>query len=113
MERKKPRESVAFFVVKGGEELLHEQHLPGTFDGLGQFALVLGGQACVFAGQNAALIGDELAEQDGIFGVDRVDSEIDFGFGAGSAAFVGDSFAAAFGAWTIGIIFARHGVRYG
>ena len=51
-------------------------------------------QSGVFAGQDAALVGDKLLQQVGIFEVQRVDSEIDFGLGTRRANF-GEGTAAA------------------
>ena len=65
--------------------LLHQQHLPGAFDGPVQAALVVGGQTGVFAGQDAALIGHELPEQVDVLEVEGVDGEVDFGLGPGRA----------------------------
>jgi hypothetical protein len=67
--------------------LLHQQHLARAFDGAGQAALVMGGQAGVFAGQDAALIGHKLPEQIGVLEIQRVSGEINLGFGPGRATF--------------------------
>jgi kynureninase len=72
----------------------------------------MGGQTGVFAREDPALVGHELAEQVGVFEIEGIDGEVDFGFGTGRADFgVGTPAAAAF----VGLIwagFARHRGSY-
>ena len=89
------------------EKLLHQQHLAGAFDGAGHAALIMRGQAGVFAGQDAALVGHELPEQVGILEIQRVDGEIYFGFWTRRAIFRGAARTAAFPFVSVG--FAWHG----
>jgi hypothetical protein len=56
--------------------LFHQQRLARALDGAGQPALVMRGQAGVFAGQDAALVGHKLPEQIGVLEVERVGGEI-------------------------------------
>src|SRR5688572_25668911 len=74
---------------------LHQQHLAGAFDDAAEAALVVRREASVFAGENAPLVGDELAEEVGVLEVEGVDGEINFGLGARSALFHGARTAAA------------------
>jgi len=71
------------------KELAHQEHLARAFDGAIEPALIMGGQPGVFAGKNAALIGDELLEQIDVLEIKRVDSEIDLGLGTRRAHFRG------------------------
>jgi hypothetical protein len=60
--------------------LLHQQHLTGAFDGVGQAALIVGGHPSVFARKDAALVGNVLAEEIRVFEIQRVGGKIDFRF---------------------------------
>jgi len=89
--------------------LLHQQHLAGSLDGAIELALIMGRQTGVFAGQDSALVGDELPEQIHIFVVQGIDGEIDLGFGARRALFHRGRFAAtSFGIALFCVGFARH-----
>jgi len=69
----------------------------------------MSGQTGIFAGQNPALVGNELLQKVDVFEVEGVDGEIDLGFGPRSAHF-GERTAAA-GAAPVGLVgsgFARH-----
>ncbi len=65
----------------------------------------MSGQAGIFAGQNAAVIGGKLLEQDDILEVHRVDREIDFRLRAGRALL---NAAAAFSIPFVCVRLARH-----
>src|SRR5260221_10695023 len=69
----------------------------------------MGGKAGVFSGQNAALVGHKLPQQNDILVVEGIDGEIDLGFGPRSSFFNGGPFAAAsFRVPFFGMSFARH-----
>jgi hypothetical protein len=70
-----------------GNFLLHQQHLTGALDGVGQTALIMSRHTGVFAGQDAALIGDVLAEQIGVLIVQGVGGEINLRLWPGCAIF--------------------------
>jgi hypothetical protein len=54
-------------LIRGSKlPLLHQQHLPGALDHTAQAALIMRGQTGVFARQDAALVGDERAQQIGV-----------------------------------------------
>jgi hypothetical protein len=76
--------------------LLHQEHLAGAFDGAVELALVVRGEPGVFAREDAALVGDELAEQGGVFEVEGVDGEIDLRLGPWSAGLHGAATSAFF-----------------
>jgi len=57
--------------------LFDEQHVTGTLDFLGEFAMHLGSHACDAAGQDTALFGQEFFEQFGVFEVDGFAIDID------------------------------------
>lgn len=67
--------------------LLHQQHLPGTFDGSVELALVMRREAGVLARKNAASVGDELTEQSGVLEIKSIHGEIDFRLRTWSADF--------------------------
>ena len=69
------------------KSLLHQQHLAGALDAAVEAALVRGGQAGVLAGQDASVVGHELAEQGRVPIIEGVDGEIDLGLGPGRALF--------------------------
>src|ERR1700679_2708755 len=77
-----------------GGKLLHQEHLARALDGLGQAALLMRGHAGVFARQDAALIGDILAEQVGVLEIQRVLGEVNFRLRAGRAIFCWAALAA-------------------
>lgn len=58
--------------------LLHQQHLAGALDGPAASPLIMSGQAGIFAGQQASLVGDELLQQVDVFKIQSVNGEIDF-----------------------------------
>jgi hypothetical protein len=87
IETKYPQRELRGERVRRLLRLLHQQHLPRAFDGEIQAALIMRGQAGVFARENPSLVGDELAEQRDVFEFQRVGGEINFGFGTGRAAF--------------------------
>ena len=89
------------------KKLLHQQHLARAFDRASHAALIMGGQAGVFAGQDAALVGHELPEQVGVFEIQRVDGEINFRFWTRCAVFRGAARTASVP--FVGIGFAWHG----
>ena len=64
------------------------------------------GQAGVFAGQNAALVGHKLPEQIGVLEIQRVGGEIDFRFRTRRADFRGAARTAAIP--FVGVGFAWH-----
>jgi hypothetical protein len=65
--------------------LLHQQHLPGALDRTVKAALIMGRQAGVLTGKNAAMVGHELFQQIDVFEIQRVDREVDFGLRTRSA----------------------------
>src|SRR5262245_38056091 len=65
--------------------LFHQQHLTRAFDGAVEPALVMGWQPGVFARQDAALVGHELAEEGNVLELERIGGEINFGLGARGA----------------------------
>ena len=69
--------------------LFHQKHLARPFNGAVQLPLVMGGQAGVFAREDAALVGHELFEEGHILKIQGIKSEVNLGFGPGSADFNG------------------------
>jgi len=90
---KSPTHCNGFGKAKAGDAarrrnpLLHQQHLARAFDGAGQAALIMGGQAGVFAGQDAALVSHKLPEQIGVLEIQRVGGEINLRFRPGRTTF--------------------------
>src|SRR5262249_4927163 len=94
-----------------GECLLHQQHLPRALDRGVQAALVMGRQAGVLPGQDAALIGDELLEQVDVLIIQRIDREVDLGLGTNDAGLASAAAAVAVAtAGFVGVGFAWHRV---
>lgn len=88
----------------GRNQLFHQQHLPGAFDGLGQTALIMGGHPGIFAGQDTALVGNVLAEQIRVFKIQSVFREINLWLWPRRPAFHGPLAAFFF----VGMGFAWH-----
>jgi len=99
---KKPRFEVA------GRKSLHEQHLSRAFNGAIQPPLVMRGQAGVFAGQNASLVGHELFEQVGVLEIQGVRGEINLGLGPRRADFIRAGPAAGTAFLSVGMRLAWH-----
>jgi len=59
-----------------GKFLLHQQHLPRSFNGAIEPSLIMSRQAGIFAGQNAALIGHKLPEKIDILKIESISGEI-------------------------------------
>jgi hypothetical protein len=78
-----------------GNRLLHQQHLPGALDRTIKLALIMGGQAGIFAGQNSPLVCHELLEQVRIFEIKRINGEVNFWLRPGCAHFRGPGAATA------------------
>jgi hypothetical protein len=86
VQKKTPHKGAAFKMeIELLSRLLHQEHLAGAFDGAVELTLIVRGQTGVFAREDAALVGDELAEQGGVFEVEGVDGEVDLGLGPRSA----------------------------
>ena len=66
---------------------LHQQCLARALDRERQTALVMRRQAGVFPGQDAALVGNKLAQQISVFEVERVGGEVNFRLRARRADF--------------------------
>jgi hypothetical protein len=77
--QRKPRES--FAGVKISDGLLHQQHLTRSLDGTIEPALVMSWQTGVLAGQDPALVSNELLQQINVFEVERVSGEVDLRLG--------------------------------
>src|SRR6185436_13507778 len=88
--------------------LLHEQHLARSLDRAVEPALVMGRQAGVFAGQDAAVVGDELAQQIDALEIEGVDGEIDLGLRTGRAFFQAAGAAATFAITAVRMSFTGH-----
>jgi hypothetical protein len=88
----------------GVEKSLHQQHLARALDGRGHAALVMRGQAGVFARQNAALVGHERAEQGHVFVIERVGREINLRLGPRRAVLAGAALVGLF----VGVGLAWH-----
>ena len=92
----------------GRANLLHQQHLPRALDGAVQTALVMRGQAGVFARQNAALVGHKLPEQVDVFEIERVNGEINLGLRARACGVRHRGPAATAAVGFVGVGFAGH-----
>jgi hypothetical protein len=90
-----------------GKNLLHQQHLPGALDGFIEPALIMRGKAGVFAREDAALIGDELAEQVRVLEIEGINGEIDLRLWPGRSVLVAGAALAAL-VLLVGSGFARH-----
>jgi len=75
-------------------KLLHQKHLARALDGVSQAALIMRGHPGVFARQDAALVGDVLAEQVGVLEIQRVFGEVNFRLWARRAVLGGAAVAA-------------------
>jgi len=84
-------------------KLFHQQHLAGALDRQGHAALVMSGQARVFAGQNPPLVRHKLTEQIGVLEIERIGGEVNFRLGPGGAGFGGAARAAAVGFLGVGL----------
>ena len=90
----------------GSGKSLHQQHLTRAFDGAVQAALIMRGEAGVFAREDAALIGHKRAEQVRVLKVQSVHREINLRLRAWCAFFCGAASATAVG--FVCVCLARH-----